>query len=158
MDRTEWVFGLRSFMWGWIQCLKYNLLCPMYYMASKPRCPILSTPPPMDRAEMVISQLLIKTEPWCLVHMKGLSGFCNLVAMITFPYQSQVQRGEKNNKKWLSIDCQNKGRHHTRSCLKHCFSLRATKNGLRNLCLNHWSKPGFIVRCPFRTWCQSVKV
>ncbi len=45
--RTEWVFGLRSCMWGWIQYFNCNLLygqCNIY-MASQPRCPILPVPP-----------------------------------------------------------------------------------------------------------------
>ncbi len=43
----------------------------LVYMPTQWRCP-LSHPFPMDRTEMVISQLLVKIELWCLVHMKGL--------------------------------------------------------------------------------------
>ncbi len=46
----------------------YNLVVMATYSLSL-SCSFVS---PMDKKELVISQLPIKVEPWCLVHMKGL--------------------------------------------------------------------------------------
>ena len=60
-------------------------------MASQARCPILSYPvPPMDRTEMVISQLLIKIHRAVMSSsyersLQVLSGLYNLVDVATFP-------------------------------------------------------------------------
>ncbi len=72
MDSQEGTFWAEACIWGWIQCFNCNLQWPILYMASQPRCPVPSCPSPACRTKMFISQLLIKTEHWCLVHMKGL--------------------------------------------------------------------------------------
>ncbi len=75
VDRTEWTFGLNSCIWGWMQYFLCNFLRAMqhvYGISGKTSCLTLSCPLPPCRTEMVISQLLIKIECWCLVHMKGL--------------------------------------------------------------------------------------
>ncbi len=99
---TEWTFGLRSY-----EGAEYSISNTIYYSQCvwHLRQDILPCPiPPPQYTEMVISQLLIKVESWCLVHMKGLWKHFQDVAIWLlwwhFPGNYKCKR-VKTSKRWL---------------------------------------------------------
>ncbi len=109
MDKTEWTFVLRSCMGGWIQYHWCNILWPMLYIygiSGKMSYPIPSYPScRQDWNVHVSASNQDRALTFCSYErsLTALSGFYNLVAMVTFPSTITAKRSE--NKKLLFWAC-----------------------------------------------------